>query len=253
MATRPISLTRLLIWSLIAVFLLQLFQAGHGIPSAFDLRFGLSDRSLGAGRWWTLLTYGWLHAEGGLPLHLVWNLLWLNLLGPTVEAAFGKARFVGLYLASVLASAVVWRLCSFGAGADGLLMGASGAIFGLMAAYSRIEVGGVRGFVRLGVGFFFRVAVGFEIASILFGWMPETAHWAHLGGAFGGWWFARVFGPEQAAAPSSSQGATFREAPRPQAAPRRETEAEAGDEKEIPADESYFSNYNSTPQPPEGR
>ena len=233
------SLTRLLIWSLIGVFFLQLFLGGD-LPST--LRYGLTAQGLDSGRWWTLLTYGWVHsANGFLPWHLVWNLLWLNFLGRPAEAGLGWKRFLGLYLASLLGAAVVWRLCSPG---TGVLIGASGAVFGLLAAYPKMEGNAV--LLRLLVNSFFRVAVGFEIACVLFGWLPGTAHWAHLGGAFGGWWFIRVFGnPMRARAQSQT-------APPPEAAPFTRADRPSA-EKEIPVEENFFSNYNSTPQPPEGR
>jgi len=124
------------------------------------------------GRWWTVVSAIYLH--GGL-LHIVFNVLWTKSLGPGAQQAFGPARFF-----------VIWTV----AGASGFLLsglspspsvGASGSIFGLMAAlivYGR-AVGesvmtrqiwqwalilGVMGFVMRGVDNF-----------------------AHAGGFAGGW------------------------------------------------------------------
>ena len=138
---RPVSATRLLIWSLIAVFFVQIFSVGNGgaVPSAFDLRFGLSARSLGQGHWWTFLTYGWLHSEQGVPWGLLWNVLWLNLLGPSVEGALGKKRFAGLYLGSLFAGAVVWRLCGSSGGTLTLRIIPPGGTAGMLDALNRCE------------------------------------------------------------------------------------------------------------------
>ena len=79
------------------------------------------------GEWSRLLTGGFLHA--GL-LHLLVNMFLLWMLGRQLEAAHGPLRYVGLYTASLLAG-------SFGVmlrDPQALTVGASGAVFGLMAA-----------------------------------------------------------------------------------------------------------------------
>src|SRR4029077_16029438 len=47
-----------------------------------------------AGRWWTLLSAGWLHA--GL-LHIGMNMYWLYMMGPAITDLFGPARTVIIY------------------------------------------------------------------------------------------------------------------------------------------------------------
>jgi membrane associated rhomboid family serine protease len=77
--------------------------------------------------YWRLITSGFLH--GGI-LHIAFNMYILYFLGQMLEPALGKARFVGLYFASMLGG-------SFGAlllSPDKFTVGASGAVFGLMGA-----------------------------------------------------------------------------------------------------------------------
>ena len=46
------------------------------------------------GRWWTLLSAGWLH---GGALHILFNLLMVRQLGPAVEDMYGGARMIIIY------------------------------------------------------------------------------------------------------------------------------------------------------------
>src|SRR4026208_1242577 len=48
----------------------------------------------GLGRWWTVLSAGWLH--GGL-LHIAFNVLWIRQLAPPPGEAYGPARIMILY------------------------------------------------------------------------------------------------------------------------------------------------------------
>jgi membrane associated rhomboid family serine protease len=79
------------------------------------------------GEYHRLVTSGFLH--GGI-IHLLFNMYVLWWLGNLLEPSMGTPRFVALYFASLLAG-------SFGAlllSPDKLTVGASGAVFGLMAA-----------------------------------------------------------------------------------------------------------------------
>ena len=83
-------------------------------------------RGVDDGAWWQLVTSMFTHVE---PLHIGFNMLALWFLGPQLEAAVGRARFLALYLLSGLVGSlfVYWF-----APAYSLTIGASGAIFGLM-------------------------------------------------------------------------------------------------------------------------
>ncbi|MBK7400217.1 MAG: rhomboid family intramembrane serine protease [Myxococcales bacterium] len=77
-----------------------------------------------------VLTHGFLH--GGV-LHLLGNMVFLWLAGCTVEARWGSLPYLGLYFASLLGSALAYRLVH--PGSEVILVGASGAIAGAMAAF----------------------------------------------------------------------------------------------------------------------
>src|SRR5436190_5591939 len=89
------------------------------------------------GRWWTVLSAGWLH--GGI-LHILFNMMLLRQLGPTTSEFYGSSRMAIIYtiagvtgfLASTLAGTLVF-LPGFLRGA-GFTVGASAAICGLAGA-----------------------------------------------------------------------------------------------------------------------
>ncbi|MEV6975817.1 rhomboid family intramembrane serine protease [Kitasatospora sp. NPDC093806] len=82
----------------------------------------------GPGQWYRLLTAVFLHTA---PWHIATNMLVLWVLGPQLESALGRIRFLALYLLSGLAgSAFAFLLAG-----DGMRsLGASGAVFGLLGA-----------------------------------------------------------------------------------------------------------------------
>ena len=160
-------------------------------PSLF--LFGASGTGpvFGYGRWWTLLSAGWLH--GGL-LHIFFNVLWVRQLAPQVAEGYGPARMVLIYTAGGL---VGFGLSTVGPvflpwlrflGEGGMTVGASAPIFGLLGAlvwYGR-RVSGVVG----------RQAWMFAILLFAFGFFwPHTDNWAHLGGFLGGLAMAALLNP----------------------------------------------------------
>jgi membrane associated rhomboid family serine protease len=81
------------------------------------------------GEYWRLITGAFLHDPAN-PLHIAFNMYILYWLGTMLEPVLGHVRFAALYIASLLAG-------SFGAlvaAPNNLTYGASGAVFGLMAA-----------------------------------------------------------------------------------------------------------------------
>jgi len=80
--------------------------------------------------WVTLFTSLFLH--GGL-LHLLGNMLYLWIFGDNVEGAMGHGKFLLFYLASGVGAAMLQMTVS--AGSTAPMIGASGAIAGVMGAY----------------------------------------------------------------------------------------------------------------------
>ena len=91
---------------------------------------GPSPCGLGGLTWEALLTSMFLH--GGW-MHLVGNLWFLWIFGNNIEDSMGHLRFVAFYLVTGLAAAMTHVL--FDPGSAVPMVGASGAISGIMGAY----------------------------------------------------------------------------------------------------------------------
>jgi membrane associated rhomboid family serine protease len=135
------------------------------------------DGGVANGEWYRLITGGFLHDPRN-PLHILFNMYVLYWLGTMLEPVLGHWRFLALYFASLLAG-------SFGvmlANPDSITVGASGAVFGLMAAafvFQRAR--GVDPW-RSGLGpvILFNLALPFLFPSL------NISIAAHVGGLIGG-------------------------------------------------------------------
>lgn len=120
------------------------------------------------GEVWRLLTGGFLHAG---VLHLGVNMFSLWVLGRPLEAALGRLRFLGLYLAGLLGSSAVAYLLT-PAGVP--VVGASGAIFALLGA---LFVLGRR------LGLDTRSLTGLLVINLVISFAVPGISWqAHIGG-----------------------------------------------------------------------
>ncbi len=164
-----------------------------------SLLFGASGSVLvfDLGRWWTILSAGWLH--GGL-LHIGFNMYWVYQLGPPMARLYGPARAAIIYLVSSAAGFFVTSALPVFAPWMPLThrrvtLGASAAVFGWLGAlicYSR----------RSGGRAFMRQVMGMAIPLVLFGLLiPGIDNWAHLGGLAGGYLLASRFGNQTAETP----------------------------------------------------
>jgi membrane associated rhomboid family serine protease len=122
--------------------------------------------------WWRLMTSMFLHAS---ILHIAFNMFALYVIGTPVEQYLGKTRYLGLYFVSGLAG---------GAGAViqapfQPVVGASGAIFGILGAMLIIEwqvTGRLAGNAMTWI--VINLAISFAIPNISWG--------GHVGGLIGG-------------------------------------------------------------------
>jgi membrane associated rhomboid family serine protease/Zn-finger nucleic acid-binding protein len=138
------------------------------------------------GAFWTLLSYAFFHA--GL-LHIFLNLYFLYIFGDNVEDVLGHTRFFLLFCCTAIAGGLAHAFVYPGSTMP--LIGASGAVAGVMGAYlvlfPRVKVWVVLVFIRfkISVVWFFAVWVGMQIfrAVVQFqGGKSNVAWFAHLGG-----------------------------------------------------------------------
>ena len=124
---------------------------------------------------WRMLTSVFAHSTGFV-FHIILNMYTLWIFGQMLERMLGKARFLTLYLASGLAGSLG---VMFWAPHDTFVVGASGAIFGLMGAFLVIQrkLGGETTQLLVLVGI--NLVIGF-LPGMSISWQ------AHLGGLLGG-------------------------------------------------------------------
>ena len=177
----PFFLTRWVRRLLIANGLVYLLQLTVFTSPWLVETFGFTP-SAALGHPWSLLTYAFLH---GNFLHIFFNMLALFMFGPLVEDRLGGTRFARLYTVSALGGAGL-SLALLPLAGDGVIIGASAAVFGVMLAFvfewpdAPIFVFPLPVPVKAKwLVVFFAAA---NLVPVITQWNDGVAHLAHLGG-----------------------------------------------------------------------
>lgn len=139
----------------------------------------------------TSFSYMFLHGGFG---HLLGNMIFLWIVGSILELGCGRLSYIILYLTGGIAA--VWLFWLFYMDNTVPLVGASGAIAGLMGAFA-VLFGKTRVKIFYSIGFYFNylklpaiillpVWVGNELFQLCFGDARQVAYVAHVGGLAGG-------------------------------------------------------------------
>lgn len=141
---------------------------------------------------WRMITSLFVH-NPQLYLHIIFNMFSLFVIGPILELAVGRWRFIALYLLSGLGGSVAVLLMTPTTG----VLGASGAIFGLLGAFFVIQrsLGGKN--MQIVIVIAINLVLGFVI--------PNVAWQAHVGGLVIGGIVAFVFLKTRALAKRNEQ------------------------------------------------
>lgn len=160
-------------------------------------------------RVWQVITHMFMHAPlqgGGGLTHILFNMITLLSFGPVLEQVLGERKYIILYFISGIGAYLLncgWNYFEIMQSADPELiynipmMGASGAIFGVVAAFSTL-------FPDAKLFFFFipfpikakYLFPGIIVISLYLGFsgsMGGIAHFAHIGGAIVGFILARAW------------------------------------------------------------
>ncbi len=163
---------------LIAATLIQ-FALSFAAPELDDLLAYRPDMGLD----WRAVGHAFAH--GGV-LHIAGNMLFLWVFGDNVEDAMGSARFLIFYAASAAGGALCFGLF---ASPNTALIGASGAISGVMAGYlllhphARILILAFAKFPALvPASWVVGLQILMNLGMIALGATSEVAWWAHIGG-----------------------------------------------------------------------
>lgn len=139
----------------------------------------------------TSLTYMFLH---GSFMHLLGNMIFLWLVGCVLEIGCGRPIYLGMYLITGISSAYFFAIGNPHSTMP--LIGASGAIAGLMGAYALLYgKTKIRVFYSLGVYFDYAMVpaiillpiwIGNEIFQLYYGGESQVAYLGHIGGLVSG-------------------------------------------------------------------
>ena len=146
---------------------------------------------------YTIFTSMFIH--GGFA-HIIGNMFIFFFIGMALEERIGSKKFIIIYLLSGIIGALVQSLTDLGSSVP--LLGASGAIFGIMGAlvfaYPRDEIVMplplvfIMVFRRIKVIYAVLVFALIETIIVFFDVQDQTAHFAHLGGLIGGFILASI-------------------------------------------------------------
>ncbi len=121
-------------WLLITNFAVFIFSMLVPNIGNYIYKFGAVDTSQSTNtlQVWRVISYQFLHGD---VMHLAFNLLVLYFMGPFVERSFGSRTFLKFYLICGAAGGVVYTLLVLlRILPAGIMVGASGGIYGVMAA-----------------------------------------------------------------------------------------------------------------------
>src|SRR5258708_2696597 len=163
----------------------------NDVISNVVMTYGAKDNGLILrGQYWRFVTTIFLHANA---LHVGLNMLNFFVLGIFLERLFGHMRFLLIYLLSGIISIIA----SFYFSPQDISVGASGAIFGLVGAYSIFVLVHRQAFPRGGIPamLWLIIIIGINLSIGLF--VSTVDNYAHIGGllsgALLGWWFAPLY------------------------------------------------------------
>jgi membrane associated rhomboid family serine protease len=174
--------TRAIIVATVAVFLLeQLF------PSSGFNRLALWPYQTPLFAPYQLITYAFVH--GGFT-HIFFNMFALFMFGRALEELWGPRRFLVYYFASVLAAGLTQLAVTALSGTIYPTVGASGGVFGVLLAFAmsfpRQRIPLLVPPIPMPAGVFVTLYGIAELVKGVLGTQEGVAHFAHLGGMFGG-------------------------------------------------------------------
>jgi len=194
----PVWTKRLLLFNLVVFIVLFLTRnAGTGLGLGNTVTSWLSINTT---MWWTeppfvpiwqVLTYGFLHDLGGFG-HILFNSLALFFFGAMLERSLGANRFLVVYFGALLLGGVVHVLLSAFGFYTGYVVGASGAIMGVIVAAAALFPNAQVLFIFIPMPLYL-MAGGLVVMDLLMFTSAGsgTAHDVHLAGALFGFLYIK--------------------------------------------------------------
>jgi membrane associated rhomboid family serine protease len=186
------------IWLVVQVILEQFFMPTHPISSNFGL---VPQKVIGQFFIWQPVTYMFLHSTDAI-MHIVFNMLLLWWLGAELEMRWGSRFFLLYYMVSGVGAAIIYVFSltlyalatSITQPLEIPVIGASGAVFGLMLAYGIIFGDRIVYFMfifPMKAKYFVMILGAIEVVMVLNTGVGSgrVANLAHIGGLVSGFLF----------------------------------------------------------------
>lgn len=191
----------------VALWLANFILTGDLFREFFSLQVSLndllclrSDLPQHLWRFWSLLTYGFLHDGPSLespnnqysPMHLLFNMLTLWFFGRELEDLMGRGEFLRFYCVAIVFAGGAWVVGEGFGGMGGRLVGASGGVMAVLAVFvwhfprQTVLIYGVLPVPVWALGLLYLVS---DVRGAA-GGSGNVAHVAHLGGAVFGLLYA---------------------------------------------------------------
>ena len=167
---------------LVAICLIYLYIVVTN-DNLFAYLYGVHRASIKAGEYYRILTGTFIHVD---LIHLLCNAYALFVIGNMVEGYYGRKKYAVIYLVSAITGSLLSISMS-----EGISIGASGAIFGLLGSllyfgyHYRVYFGSVI-IARIIPVIIINLAIGFMISGI--------DNFAHIGGLIGGFLVSKALG-----------------------------------------------------------
>ncbi len=143
--------------------------------------------------YWQVFTYQFVH---GSFWHLISNMLGLLIFGVTVERRIGSKEFLLLYLLTGTLSGILSLGFYMATGnITVILLGASGAVFGILLAYAVLfprSVIFIWGIIPVPAPILVLLYAGYEVFNMFARTGGNIAHFTHLGGFAVAWLYFRL-------------------------------------------------------------
>jgi membrane associated rhomboid family serine protease len=134
------------------------FFNGHPGSSTVYNRFALVPAEIAHGQWYRLITAAFLHY--GI-LHIFFNMYALLIVGPQLEHALGRIRYVALYVLAGIGGGVlslaVGPVNEQAAGASGAIFGLFGALY-IVARHQNLQTNAIAGTIAINLVITFTIS-----------------------------------------------------------------------------------------------
>ncbi len=141
-----------------------------------------------------IITHMFMHGGTG---HIIMNMLGLFFLGTYVEQTLGEKKFLYLYLLAGFGALLAHIIVGYATGAQNPVLGASGAVYGVVVAYATLYPNHSLMIIPIPVPIKAKWLAAGYIAYDLYNGLAGTetgfAHFAHLGGALTGFLLIRYW------------------------------------------------------------